>query len=490
VPVVTRKMSRGALVMVLLAIYACFEFPAYLVGNMKYLGMFGLSIALMLTIAILCFEDFFRRIAEYHDIHRDLVGKRLLLALVLVLASVSHLNKVLMAHHMYIQARILSLPVNRVTLGVYAAFALTTLAMLIRPPRSLTPIVALAFAWGFVIRVLAITMVPVTYDAADMLFAVNGACQDLLRGVNPYSQTYYASPSDSFPLIYFPLLWLPYLPFRAVGIDIRWLNLLAQAGLLIFFWSFIGRSSRQRYLALIFCLLALLPDAIFSVFFRQLSLYWLLGAVALWLVYRERWNWSALAIASLAAMRLTAFTVLWIYLIYIWKRRGMRTAVAHLLVAAGLLAGSLLPFAGVGAARLKYVFFGRFIELAASSGWQQSLYALSVGGILQWLRLGSLQLPLQALGVFVVGVLYARCGDHSFASFARTSAFAYAWFLWVSGFIAIYYWFFVLIIFCTLCFIEADAGIGSNTPEGTPLSAPVQKSSGVSALGDQCTSYS
>jgi hypothetical protein len=449
------RLSRPAWLAAVLLIYACFEFPAYLVGNVKYLGMFGLSFALMFLISGLCFESYFAKMAATLLRHRAAIARLLLLTLLLLLASVSQLNQILMAHHMYLQARIVSLPVNRGTLGMYAAFTGVALLLALRPTRTSTPIVLLALAWGIAIRIVALVEVPYTPDAADMLVAVNGACESLLRGANPYSQTFIASATDSFPLIYFPLLWLPYLPFKAVGIDIRWLNLLAQTGLYVFLWSLMRRRGAEGWKPFLLVFLILVPDMVFSVFYRQLSLYWLLGAVFVWLLWQEKWTWSAIAVSALAAMRLPAFTVLWLYLIYVWKRRGRRSAAVHALIAVGMFVALLAPFANAGIARFRYVFFGRFVELAAKGGWQQPLYALSMGGGLERIGLGVARLPMQAVGVFVIGLLYLRSQDVSYGTFVRVAAFTYAYFLWISGFISIYYWFFVLVLLCTLYFIEA-----------------------------------
>jgi hypothetical protein len=441
-------ITRTAGLAVVLLIYACFEFPAYLAGNVKYLGMAGLSVALMLTITAICFEGHFMRVLTFLASDRAAMTRRMLLLLILVLASVSHLNRILLDHHLYLQARIVSLPVNRIALGIYASFVILTLIMVVRPPRSATPIVLLALAWGIVIRILAIS-VPYTPDAADMLAAVNGACESLLHGVNPYSQTF-----NGFPLMYFPLLWLPYLPFKAVGIDIRWLNLLAQTGLYVFLWSLMRRRGEEGFRPFFLVFLVLVPDMVFSVSYRQVSLYWLLGAVFVWLLWREKWIWSAIAVSGLASMRLTAFTILWLYLIYVWKRRGLRIAGAHALIAVGVFLAFLAPFASVGLARLRYVFFGVLVEVAARDGWQHQLYALSMGGALGRIGLSAVRVPAQAIGVFLIGVLFMRSRDVSYGTLVRLAAFTYAFFLWISGFIAIYYWFTVVVLLGTLHFIE------------------------------------
>jgi hypothetical protein len=228
-----------------------------------------------------------------------------------------------------------------------------------------------------------------------------------------------------------------------------------------------GQASARR--AFILVGLILLPDMIFSVFYRQLSHYWLLGAVYLWLVWRERWNLSLAAVSGLAAMRITAFTLLGLHLIYVWKRRGPRVAITHGFVAVLSFAALLAPFMSAGLERFKYLFFGRFVEQAAEIGWQRALYALSVGGLLERLGLSSAIVPLQAGGVLLIGLLYMLSRDRSYATFARLAAFTYAYFLWVAGFIYIYYWFFVLILLCALYFIETDPEVPISKDRLQPL---------------------
>lgn len=438
-----------------LFIYFLFEFPQYLAGNVKYAAMLVLSIALMGTLTMLCFESHSVRTIAAAYSAREALGRRIVILVLIALASLTHLNRALLDHHIYFQARIVPLPLTPATLAVWGAFTAVCATLLVKLPRTNTPILALALIWGIVIRGMALSFVPFNPKDADMLVAVNGACEAVLRGINPYTQTFTVDQSQSFPLIYFPLLWIPYLPLKAIGLDIRWLSVLAQIGMFAVYWGILGRRSRtDTASAFVLVFLILLPDMVFSVFYRQLSLYWLLGATYLWLVWRERWNLALFAVAGLAATRVTAFTVLWLHLLYIWKRRGIRTAIAHGIVAAAGFVLLLTPFLGAGLERFRYVFFDRFIEKTSEIGWERALYALSVGGVLERIGLQSLLVPLQATGVLVIGVLYILSRDRSYTMFARLTVLTYAYFLWVSGFIYIYYWVFPLVLLCTLYCIQ------------------------------------
>jgi hypothetical protein len=154
-------------------------------------------------------------------------------------------------------------------------------------------------------------------------------------------------------------------------------------------------------------------------------------------------------------MRITALTTLWIYLIYIWKRRGLRVAAIHGLSVAGVLSLSFLPFLGVGLARLKYLFFDALVDFAAKGTWQQPLSMLAAGGILKAVGMERVLMPLQISGLVLIGLFYRMSRDQSFRLFAGLSAFAYAYFLWLSTFIYIYYWFFPILMMSVLYLIES-----------------------------------
>lgn len=315
----------------LFLIYFLREFTDYLAGNVKYLAMVLLSLLLMLVLGCLCFEAATLRVlrALYQD--RERVARRAYILIMVGLASLTHFNSVLLSHGMYVQARIVTLPISMPNTVVWAIMTCAALVLLIRVPRTYAPIHMLALIWGVVLRVMVLRAVPFNPEAADMLYCIDRTCDTVLRGLNPYSgQTCEVSPSHSLPLAYFPLLWLPYLPFKALSFDIRWFNMLAQLGLYLFFLKLIGPKTRSASRSLLFLFLVLMPDMIWTFFYRQVSHYWLLGAVYIWLMSRERWNQSLLAVSGLVLMRVTALTTLWVYLLYVWKKeRALHRCRAH-----------------------------------------------------------------------------------------------------------------------------------------------------------------
>jgi hypothetical protein len=364
---------------------------------------------------------------------------------------------------MYLQMRIVNLPVTVLNIVVWVGFMLVALTMFIRLPDSYTPLHGLALVWGIALRLMALRSVSFDPEAADMLYCIDRACEALLRGVNPYSLTYFVSPSHSFPLSYTPLAWLPYLPFKLVGLDIRWFNLLAQLALFAFLFRLVGRDNRSAMRSAVPIVLILMPDMIWTFFYRQMSHYWLLGVLFVWLISRDRWHSAALVLAGMVSIRITALSTVWMFLIYVWKRKGLRLAVVYGVVVGAAFVVFLLPFSGVGATRLKFVFFDRYYQEVAT--WQAPLATLSVGGILRRIGLGQFILALQGGGLVAMGAMYRVAGSRSFQRFTTLSALAYAYFMWLSGVVYIYYWFLPIVMLCTLYLIESGKAEGSGTVE-------------------------
>ena len=460
----------------LLLIYFLHAFPAYLAGNLRYAGLIVLSLLLMIAFACLSFEPLGLWIATHlKSLSNDpsKLKRRLIVIVIIGLASLTHFNGLLLHLHFYFQAMIVTLPLNFLNLGTWAFFTILAIRFLLRVPRSDAPIFGLALVWGFVIRILALKTVPYDPSVSDVIFSIDKACASILQGVNPYSQTYSVKAGWSFPFIYPPLLWLPYVPFKAIHWDIRWFNLFAQIPLVLFFWKLVGSRNQSFWPRFLVIFLCVAPDMIFTVCYNQLSHYWFLGAVYVSLVARNKWNWSLLSVTGLVLMRITALTTLWIYLIYLWKRRGFWVAAAHAAMAGALSLICFVPFRSAGLWRFKYIFFDRFTEIAAASGWQFPTNGLSVGGLLG--LAGSLRMimPLQVAGLLIIGAVYAFSKDNSFKLFGGVTVFAYAYFLWLSGFIFFYYWFQPIIMLCAVKLIttgesELVADLSPTLVELTP----------------------
>ncbi len=105
------------------------------------------------------------------------------------------------------------------TLGLGAIFAAMGGLVLLRPARFLAATIGV----GLALRLVAISLIPITIRLGDMLPLISMATTRLLHGQNPY--IVYRMPWE-LPLTYWPLTLLSYLPTAAAGLDLRWTNLL------------------------------------------------------------------------------------------------------------------------------------------------------------------------------------------------------------------------------------------------------------------------
>lgn len=456
-------MPFAALAVVLL-VYMTFEFHEYFEGGVKLLASLALSLAFFGAFSTLVFGDTLGAWAR--RVYGDGVTfqRRAIVLFALGLAVITHWHAKL-KHAFYVQMRVAELPTTALPRVVFAIFLLLCLWQLARPSVRSTPILWIVLAWGLCLRVLGVALLPADPRAADMIFCIREASRALLAGHNPYALTFSwgDGPLQSFPLVYFPLYWLPFAPFEAVGLDIRWLSVLAQAGLVALFLRLArGRWSDARVLLLFTCF-ALVPDLIFTVVYRQTSLFWLEIALFVHAVHRQRWRVAGLLVSVLCASQIPAFVILFFYLLHLWKVRGLRAAIAQGLFSIAFFALTVAPFLGVGLPRLKYVIVDYFGLLTERQPWANTLHGLSIGALAKAMGLGGVMKVLQGLAVLAVGAVYFLRKDAGFGAFLRALIFGYALFLWLSPFVFIYYWFPVVVMAALLYLLEA-------APE--PVAAP------------------
>jgi hypothetical protein len=465
-----RKASFAALAVVLL-VYMSFEFHEYFEGGVKYLASLLMSLVFVGAFSMFAFGDTITAWAR--RLYGDGVAfqRRAIVLVALGLGAITHFHARL-KHAFYVQMRIAELPVTTLTKAVFAVFLLLCLWQLARPSVRAAPLLWIVLGWGLCLRLLGIVLLPVLPRSADMLFAIQEAARALLSGHNPYGLMYSWGEGISFPLCYFPLYWLPFAPFEAVGLDIRWLNVLAQVGFVALLLRVVrGRWNDTRVL-LFLTGFALIPDLVFSVVYRQASIYWLEIALFVVAVARQRWRAAGLLVTVLVSTQIPAFVLLFIYLLYLWKRRGLRAAVLQGLFSVAFLALTLAPFLTVGLPQFKYAIFDYFADAAQRQPWGNTLHGLSIAAIPKMLGLGKLMNVVQGLAVLGVGAIYFRRKDESFGAFLRASIAAYGIFLWLSTFVYIYYWFPVVVMASLLFMIElAEPAAAPSEPAAAPTEA-------------------
>lgn len=113
--------------------------------------------------------------------------------------------------------------------------------------------------------ILAIHFFPLNISISDVLFAVNQGIDYLLRGMNPYGQTYslniapgvlpFQKPKLDIGTKYFleypPLTLIYYLPFHLLG-DVRYGNLVADIVIFFLIVFYFKRQPENQKFALLF----------------------------------------------------------------------------------------------------------------------------------------------------------------------------------------------------------------------------------------------
>lgn len=229
----------------------------------------------------------------------------------------------------------------------------------------------------------------------DVFWFIQGATAHLLVGVNPYAASYLTYipglASSHFP--YGPGVLLLSVPGRLLG-DVRVSDLLAVLVMVAAVVALARREggSEQGWRCLALCLtLPFLP--------RMITLAWaevyLAAAIPVWLCWRERHPWAAVAVLGLGLSTVpTALPLL--ALPFLWWARARRE-----ILAAGLIALAIcLPFV---------VWAGPLHFLADTAGLQLRLPPLA-GGLdfdAAWVRLTQTWLPGWLWPLLTVAVLLA-----------------------------------------------------------------------------------
>lgn len=455
------RLTIPALILLFLT-YALFGFNDYFTGNIKYLVSLVCTLVFFSAFAFVAFPEILTRLAGnlYRD--EDKFLKSLLVLLILVLGLLTHFTGFI-NNFFFLKLRVAMLPVEPITLFFAVAFGVAGLWLLIHPPHSYITILAWALLWGIVLRVLGIHYLPLDPFTADQIYAVEVAAQRMVEGINPYRDAWGYGDVDNLYIMYFPAMWLPFVPLKAIGLDIRWLNLLTQVGVLLALWSIVRRRERT-FDAFLLAVLFMLPDTIFSVVYRQVSPYWLVLVLFLLFAWRGRLVWAGLMVSLMVAMRLPALVVLWFYLFYLWKSRGFLAAFLQGLASLILIALTFLPFLNIGFDQLYYAMFGQVLEHSGNMDWQLALTYLGLSGVFKLAGLEPYLKYLQVALLLLVGAVYFFAASSSFRTFLKWLLLTNVAFLWISPYIYIYYWFPMLLLAVFLYFVREEEGLAQVPP--------------------------
>jgi hypothetical protein len=272
------------------------------------------------------------------------------------------------------------------------------------------------------IYIYLLTKFPHDDPAADMLQIIGFGSQDFLAGKNPY-QPYLTSSGKEVPFGYWPGIWLPYAMFVALGIDMRVLNLLSLALLVLLF----ELAPKDRLRAPEITALTFYPFILSSPIWQMmlsghLWLFWLLVCGTMLLIVGERLRSAALMFGFALACRPTALWLVGPIAAYVSTRYGLartvKTAAISIAVAACV---NLAVGLWYGQAFWDYSY-------ARIVGFAQKLVHFSVAGYLHDLGVLWLSKPIQAL--IILGAM-AFIWAHKRMSPAGLSLFSGITYIWV-----------------------------------------------------------
>lgn len=272
-------------------------------------------------------------------------------------------------------------------------------------------------------RVLAIVSFPLTALRSDMLPLIGAANQSLTQHVNPYHL--YSLPSGDVVLTYLPVTWLAFLPASLLHVDLRFVTLLCELGLLVLLWRSAATSARTP----VAVLLALFATSPYLQYRHELytPVLWLLLIAALVATLRR----SLVVGSALMGVGIAASQFCWVvtpfWLLYLHLRYGTRSAMKYAAIAFGCALLPILPFLMWDRSRFLFGILGHWQNDFAAPAANLSVLVVRMAG-LRWLGLVQICAFLITLAIAVsrgwcrtrAGMVYASlCGMTVFVLFNR-----------------------------------------------------------------------
>jgi uncharacterized membrane protein len=189
---------------------------------------------------------------------------------------------------------------------------------------------------------------------------------------------------------YWPGTWLPYVPFVAVGVDMRFLNLAALVLLTMIFAQVIGKRDKADVaLSLTIYPFLLSPSVMQHILLGHLWMYWLAACITILLVVKGRNIAAALVFGFCLASRPTALFFAAPLIAYVWANQGPKKAIMSTLIATAITAAFNLPFALIYGDAFWQNSYGKLV------GFGQQLTHFSLAGYLNDFGLKPLAMPIQ-----------------------------------------------------------------------------------------------
>jgi hypothetical protein len=278
------------------------------------------------------------------------------------------------------------------------------------------------YVWGFGIVAAALLVVaarewireiltiPIDPYRGDMLVVVREGLRRVFSGLNPY--TIYHVPWAA-PLPYGPMLWGPYALPMAMRVDLRFLTvsgaLFVPAACAIASVVSAGRGRLAAAAAALAMLaaIALRGDVDLFVSVGHTPVYWPLIALFAWLVSRERWTASAVALGLLVVSRTTMIAIVPVLLMAVWMRGRSRIVPVCALLALAV-ALPFLPFAVWDPRALAYALYGSYETVIKTVVWPDPTVPHTIG-LTGVLLTNHLNRWVEAVQLAMLVVVYVAC---------------------------------------------------------------------------------
>jgi Gpi18-like mannosyltransferase len=343
-------------------------------------------------------------------------------------------------------------PLNKINILSSFIFSLVSFYFFIRPRYKYSTLLWFSFIWGVVLRAIGIIFIPLDFEYPDMLSLVSGACNAFIKGHNPYLCTYSTSTGyTNVPLTYFPLLWLPYVPFKFIGMDIRWSNIFSDIGIFLTFNALISKIKPKALLRdyFLLSLIMVLPFMVYATIFFQVSFYLLLICLYVFFIIQGKYIFSTIFIAASFLARQYVIIILPFYIIFLIKRKGLRVSFGHLILIFGVVFSVVSPFMFSGFLKFKRAVLDSNIYSMDISGIEWLSTKLNIAVFLLQLGLTRHIIKLMQLTLMILLYLYyASLKIEDESGLIKITGFAYFIFFFTSTYLHFHYYIAVLLLFC------------------------------------------
>ena len=183
--------------------------------------------------------------------------------------------------------------------------------------------VRLLFFVATILGAIYIAITPLNPQAADMLPIIQAASEFFLSGQPPYGVIF--PGSSVFPFVYLPGTWLPYLPFVALDLDPRLLNLAGFVALALMAEHTVKKfGGHEPDLTVSVYPMLLSPVFAQALVYGQAWPYWLMTAGLAYLLLSKRLFWAAFVLGLMLATRQWAVFIAWPVAVYYAVRLPFR----------------------------------------------------------------------------------------------------------------------------------------------------------------------